>query len=102
MSSRNDSEKLANAKLESRLSRPKRWLLLVGGVLCLISWVALGLGLFMDAPRNTLLLLATFAALATEGLFWVAAAVLGITVFQARQRIWGWLSRRPHADGPSD
>ncbi len=94
MSSMSEPKGPASAKPKSRLSRPKRWLLLGGGLVCLVSWVALGLGLFMDAPRNTRLLLATFAALATEGLFWLAAAVLGVTVFQARRRIWSWLSRR--------
>ncbi len=94
MNSGKDFDKRANTKPESRLSRPKRWLLIGGGALCLISWAVLGLVLFIDAPRNTLLLLATFTALVTEGFFWVAAAVLGVTVFQARRRIWRWLSRQ--------
>ncbi len=94
MSSKNDSEEHINVKPESRLPRLKRWLLLGASTLCLISWLALGLGLVMDASRSMLLLLAAFAGLATEGLFWLAAAILGVTVFQAKRRIWSWLFRR--------
>ncbi|GAB4119338.1 MAG: hypothetical protein Tsb0027_13600 [Wenzhouxiangellaceae bacterium] len=52
----------------------------------------------MDTTRNTLIVLVTATAVATEGLFWLAAAVLGVTVFQARHRIWRWLTRRSTED----
>lgn len=81
-----------------RLSKTKRWLLIGGGIVCLLCWLALGIGLVMDTPRNTLIVLITAAAVATEGLFWLAAAVLDVTVFQARHRIWRWLTRRSPED----
>lgn len=96
MSSNINSEEFA--KPASPLNRPKRWLLLGGGMLCLISWIALAVGIHMDVASNTLIVLATFTALATEGLFWLAAAIFGITVFQARRRICGRLFRRTVED----
>lgn len=83
----------------SRLTRARRWLLIGGGMLCLISWIALAVGIYLDVARNTLIVLATVAAIATEGLFWLVAAIFGITVFQARRRIRAWLFRRPVEDG---
>jgi len=76
---------------DGRRIAARRWLLVGGGLICLTCWIALGLGIAMDMSRGTLLVLATLAALATEGLFWLVAAVLGITVFQARRKIWSWL-----------
>jgi len=76
----------------------RRWILIGGGAICLGCWIALGLGIAMEVSKGTLFVLAMLAAVATEGLFWVAAAVLGVTVFQARRRIWGWLARRPAED----
>jgi len=93
-----EQEKHPSANHRKRLSKTKRWLLIGGGIVCLLCWLALGIGLVLDTPRNTLIVLVTVAAVATEGLFWLAAAVLGVTVFQARHRIWRWLTRRSTED----
>jgi len=98
MSTSQQQETHPAANHRKRLSKTKRWLLIGGGIVCLLCWLALGIGLVMDTPRNTLIVLVTAAAVATEGLFWLAAAVLGVTVFQARHRIWRWLTRRSTED----
>lgn len=46
-----------------------RWIMLAGAV-CLLSWLALGVGLMLDVGTTTTLVLATVAALATEGTVW--------------------------------
>lgn len=75
-------------------SRPwKRWLLIAGGVICLLSWIALGVGLAMDVTRPILIALATAAVLSTEGLVWLAALAMGLKVFEARQQLLGRLKR---------
>lgn len=98
MSGVEENEGRFESATEGRRLGARRWLLVGGGLICLVCWIALGLGIAMDVSRGTLLVLATVAAVATEGLFWLAAAILGISVFQARRRIWGWLSRRPAED----
>jgi len=78
----------------------RRRVLVGGGAICLGCWIALGIGIAMEVSKGTLFVLAMFAAVATEGLFWLAAAVLGVTVFQARRRIWNGLSGRNVTDEP--
>ena len=65
------------------------------GVAAVCGWVALGVGLWMDVERSTRLILAIVAAVATEALFWTVAAALGVSVFEARKRIWRKMTGRP-------
>ncbi|WP_428149560.1 hypothetical protein [Brevundimonas sp.] len=57
-------------------------------VIAVCAWISLGVGLYLDVERQTRFILAMVAALATEGLFWIVAAWLGVSVFEARLRIW--------------
>lgn len=102
MSGAEENEDRLESAPEGRGLGARRWLLIAGGAVCLACWIALGLGIAMEVSRGTLFVLATLAAVATEGLFWLAAAVLGVTVFQARRRIWNWLSRNAGAEGRPD
>lgn len=70
-----------------------RWIALGGGV-CLLAWLAVGIGLAVGVDRTTRLVLVTCAALATEGLVWLSAALLGLRVFEARRALWQALKRR--------
>lgn len=70
-----------------------RWISL-GAIVCVIAWVALAIGLLSGVGFNARLVLVTVAAFATEGLFWLAAALLGISVFEARHAIWNALRQR--------
>lgn len=83
--------------------RARRWLLGAGVVICALSWIALGTGIVLDVSTATMVVLATLAALSTEGLFWLAALVLGVRVFEARrmigQRLRALISRSA-ASGP--
>lgn len=71
----------------SRLRSPWRWIAL-GGVVCLLAWIAVGVGLVLDVDRTTWLVLVTVAAVTSEGLVWLSAALLGLRVFEARQQLW--------------
>jgi ribosomal protein L13E len=64
------------------------------GVAALAAWIALGAGLYMDVSRQTRIILAVVAAVATEALFWSVAATLGLSVFEARKRIWRKITGR--------
>ena len=66
-------------------------LLLVGAV---AAWISLGIGLYLDVSRGARLTLAVVAALATEALFWTVAALLGVSVVEARKRIWRKITGR--------
>lgn len=67
--------------------RPWRWIAL-GGAVCVLAWIALGVGLALGVDRATRLVLVTVAALATEGLVWLTALLLGLRMFEARRRLW--------------
>jgi len=66
-------------------------LLLVAAV---AAWISLGIGLYLDVERGTRLTLAIVAAVATEALFWTTAALLGVSVVEARKRIWRKITGR--------
>lgn len=68
------------------------WIALAGGA-CVLSWVALAVGIALEAGTGAMLVLATLAALTTEGTVWLAALLLGVSVYQARRRLWEKLRR---------
>lgn len=71
------------------------WMLtVILGVAALIAWIALGVGLHLGVESSTRLILAIVAAVATEALFWSAAAALGVSVLEARKALWRWIVRR--------
>ncbi|PVM93543.1 hypothetical protein DDF62_00305 [Caulobacter radicis] len=61
------------------------------------AWIALGVVLYADAGRDLRLAAALAAAVSTEALFWSVAALLGVSVLEARKAIWrritGFLAR---------
>ena len=63
-----------------------------------LAWGGLLAGFVIGVSKTVWLVLVTAAAIATEVAFWVVAAILGISVVQARGRIWAWL-RRPFSRG---
>ncbi len=73
--------------------RKWRWIVL-SAVASLLSWLALVLGFLLDAGTGTMLILATLAAVTTEGTIWLAALLLGVSVYQARRRLWEKLRSR--------
>ncbi|MDG2523431.1 hypothetical protein P7B02_18030 [Caulobacter segnis] len=70
----------------------KKIVLGVAGAVCLASWIALGAGLAMGVDKPVRVVLVVIAAFATEALFWSVAAVLGVSVVQARKQIWAKLT----------
>lgn len=51
--------------------------------------------LVLDVDFPARLALVTAAAVTTEALFWLIAAAFGLTVFEARQRIWRTIRDSP-------
>lgn len=73
------------------VSTSRRWLwalVALIAVAALAAWIALGVGIWLDVGRGAMFVLALAAALSTEALVWTTAAALGMTVFEARRRIW--------------
>ena len=50
--------------------------------ICILSWIALGSTFVFDLPREVKIAAVFAAAFSTEGLLWVAAALLGWKVFE--------------------
>lgn len=69
-----------------------KWILLSIGVVCAAAWAAMFLGLYLGVDLKTRTVLVTLAALSGEALIWMSAATLGMTVFEARRRIWARLT----------
>ncbi len=67
-------------------------LLLLVGAIC--AWIGLGIGLYLDVDRGARITLAIVAAVTTEALFWTTAALLGVSVVEARKRIWRKITGR--------
>lgn len=85
------------------LSNWKRIILTAAGSVCLAAWVALGVGLFVHFNVRIWTVIVTTAAISTELFFWLLAAALGVSVFQARRRLWEHmvkLYRRRSSPGP--
>ena len=76
------------------MTRWKKLALAAVALVLILAWVGVAVGAAIGVSKTTWLVLVTIAAFATEGAFWGVAAVLGISVIQARGRIWAWL-RRP-------
>lgn len=57
-------------------------------IIAFAAWIALGVVLYAGAERDLRLAAAVAAALSTEGLFWSIAALLGVSVLEARKAIW--------------
>lgn len=79
------------------VKRSRKFLWTLAGLVAVVAvcgWVSLGVGLYLDVDRGTRLILALVAAVATEALFWICAAALGVSVFEARKRIWRRITGR--------
>lgn len=82
-----------------------RWIILTAaGVFAIAAWAALALVYFFFEPSLALwTVMVTIAAFALEGLFWVAAGVLGWSFLAGRraalqrlkQRLFGQSSKSP-------
>lgn len=77
-----------------RTQRRKWTWIALAGTACLLSWVALAVGIALKVGTGTMLILATMAALTTEGTIWLAALLLGVSAYQARRRLWEKLRQR--------
>lgn len=79
------------------LTRGKGFLKVLAGLLlvaAVCAWISLGIGLHLDVDRGARITLAIVAAVSTEALFWTVAALLGVSVVEARKRIWRRITGR--------
>jgi fructose-specific phosphotransferase system IIC component len=79
------------------LTRGKGFLKVLAGLLLVAAvgaWISLGIGLYLDVDKGARLTLVLVAAVCTEALFWTVAALLGVSVVEARKRIWRKITGR--------
>jgi hypothetical protein len=80
---------------DSHPNQRRKWTwIALAGTACLLSWVALAAGIALKVGTGTMLVLATMAAVTTEGTVWLAALLLGVSAYQARRRLWKKLRSR--------
>jgi hypothetical protein len=70
-------------------SKGKKGVLAVGGAICLVAWATFLISMAVGVGTAAQIVLLSVALVATEALFWVAAALLGITVVQLRRKLLG-------------
>ena len=80
-------EKIGNLAAALGRSNGKKGVLAVGGAICLATWAAFAVSMVIGAGSATQLVVLSVALVVTEMLFWVAAALFGITVIQLRRKL---------------
>ena len=69
--------------------RHLKWIIVsIIASICAASWLAVCVGLVVRFPLPIFTGVVTVAAISTEALFWTVAGALGVTVIQARHRLW--------------
>jgi hypothetical protein len=69
-----------------------KWIIVWGlASICAASWLGVGVGLVVRFSLPIWTGIVTAAAISTEILFWAVAGALGVTVIQARHRLWDWV-----------
>jgi hypothetical protein len=72
-----------------RARRHFRWIIVAAlGSACAASWLAVCVGFFVRFSLRIWTVIVSAAAISTEVLLWATAAALGVTVIQARHRLW--------------
>jgi hypothetical protein len=66
---------------------------LAGAAIFLLAWSAVGVGFVLRVDAATWTILVVIAAFASEALVWCVAAMLGLSVFEARRAIWRRITR---------
>lgn len=66
---------------------------LAGATLFVAAWTAVAIGYALGVDMKVWTTLVVLAAFATEALIWSLAAMLGLSVLQARRKIWSWLAK---------
>ena len=70
----------------------RRWrILTVGGAICVVAWATFAVSMAIGVGTAAKIGLLSVALVITEALFWVTAAVLGITAIQLRRKLLGKL-----------
>lgn len=70
-----------------------KWIPAILAVLVsLTAWIIFAIGAVNDWQKPTMVVIAVIGALGLEATMWTTAAALGITVFQARRRIWAMVT----------
>lgn len=83
------------AVTDSHAAQRRKWMWIkLAGAACVLSWVALAVGIGLDVGTGTMFVLATLAAVTTEGTIWLAALLLGVSAYQARRRLWETIRSR--------
>jgi len=72
-------------------SKGKKGILAVGGGICVATWAMVAISMAIGVGTGARIVLLSVALVTTEVLFWIAAALLGVTVVQLRRKLLGKL-----------
>lgn len=72
-------------------SNGSKGILVVAGAICIMAWATFLISMAIGVGTATQITLLSVALVVTEALFWIAAALLGITVVQLRRNLLGKL-----------
>jgi hypothetical protein len=73
--------------------RLKHWIGILGAAVFLLAWGALAVAFVVKVELALWTTLVVIAAFASEAMIWCLAAMLGLSVFEARREIWRTLTR---------
>src|SRR6185295_18830844 len=74
------------------------WVAGIVGAFAVVVWIGFFAGAKMGLlDKPTAIAIATVGALALEGTVWSIAAAIGVSVFEARKRIWRYVTGRGKA-----
>src|SRR5262245_52975248 len=82
------------APVKRKGSRIMWWIVGALATVAVLSGIACAIVIYVDAGMTARLIAATTFALSLEGTVWTTAAAIGVTVFEARKRIWRFLTFR--------
>lgn len=80
---------------DSHPARQRKWVWIkLAAAICVLSWISLAVGIAMNVGTGAMFVLATVAAVTTEGTIWLSALLLGVSVYQARRHLWDTIRPR--------
>ncbi|NHK28699.1 hypothetical protein FF098_012335 [Parvularcula flava] len=70
----------------------KKFILAALAIIVVAAWLAMGAAIIIKPEKAVFITIVTATAVLTEVAIWITAGVLGVAVFQARRRIWQFVT----------
>lgn len=70
----------------------KKLILSLTAIIVLAAWLSMAAAIVIKPDQALFITIVTATAVLTELAIWVTAGVLGVAVFQARRKVWDFLT----------